>query len=103
MSRALALLLFAADGGTTLYSAATREPHGLVQLELGEGDRAVFRQVVSIHLPPAEVERLEVKVSRKGEQLCLTPKPKAVDACLVQKGAGLVARFKGEELVLERR
>jgi hypothetical protein len=107
----VALLLAAApdagapDAGTAaLYSAATTEPHGLLQLELKAGGKGRFKQVVSIHLPPAEVEVLDVTVDDKGQDVCLTPKPKALDvACLAHKGDGLEATFKGKKLLLEKR
>lgn len=106
MTLLLAVVVLAADGGVTLYSAATTEPHGLIQLELAEGGAAGrYRQVVSIHLPPAELEVLDVKVTAKGDQLCLDPKPKAIEPCAVKKGAGLEVTLKSKKtkLVLERR
>ena len=100
------LLAAAPDAGvTTLYSAATTEPHGLLQLEVKPGEtKARFRQVISIHLPPSEVESLEVTISDKGQDVCLTPKPKALDVpCLVKKDTGLEGTFKGKKVLLEKK
>ncbi len=106
LSLLAAVALCGADGGVTLYSAATSEPHGLVQLELAEAaGTGHFRQVISIHLPPAEIENVDVKVTAKGDTLCLDPKPRAIEACVVKKGDKLEAtlRDKKTKVLLERR
>ena len=106
MSHLVTCLLLAADGGTTLYSAAITEPHGLLQLELKAGGASGrFRHVVSIHLPPAELETLDVKVTAKGEQLCLEPQPKVIEPCVTKKGDALEATLKRKKtkVLLEKR
>lgn len=102
----LVALLLAADGGSPshLYTVATPQPHGLLTLELRPGGRCTFKQVVSIHLPPAEVEVLDATFTEKGDELCLAPKPKALDqACLRRTDKGLEAAFGGKKVVLEKR
>ncbi|MBL8957936.1 MAG: hypothetical protein JNK82_44585 [Myxococcaceae bacterium] len=107
MTALLIATLFAADGGTTtLYTVAITEPHGLLQLELKTGGASgKYKQVVSIHLPPAEVDVLDVKVTAKGDALCLEPQPKAIEPCLTKKGDGLEATLKRSKtkVVLEKR
>jgi hypothetical protein len=102
----LAALALAVDGGSTLlYSGATGEPVGLLSLQLKPGGKAVFKQVISMHLPPAEIEVLEVAVADKGGQVCLEPAPRAIAACLLKKGSGLEATLKdnGKRVLLEPR
>jgi hypothetical protein len=74
-----------------LYSGATRQPHGLIQLEVGANGKGRFRQVISIHLPPAEIESIDVTLTVTKDTVCLSPAPGAIEKCLRRTKDGLVA------------
>ena len=77
-----------------LYTAATTAPHGLVQLEVRANDKGHVRRVISIHLPPAEIENLEVALTVTNEAVCLEPAPSAIEKCLKRTKGGLLATLK---------
>ena len=105
MSLLLSLLL-AVDGGTDAgavqrYSVQLTEPLGLIELYVYPGDRALFRYWESEKQPAVMVESLEVRLSHKGQDLCLEPRPKTLDvACLIPKAGGLEGTFKQKKLLL---
>lgn len=102
MSWALTLVLALTPG---LYSGATRQPHGLIQLEVGASGQGHFRQVISIHLPPAEIESKDVTLTITRDSVCLSPVPDAIERCLRRTKDGLVATLtedKSELLLVLR-
>ena len=88
-----------------LYTGATRQPHGLVQLEIGANGKGHFRRVISIHLPPAEIENRDVTLTVTKETVCLAPAPTAIEKCLKRTPKGLVAVLTDDntEVLLELR
>lgn len=83
------------------YAAQLAEPLGLIELYVYPGEKALFRYWESETKPPVMVESLEVKVSHKGQDLCLEPRPKTLDvACLIPKAGGLEGTFKQKKLLL---
>lgn len=103
MSPAVPALMIALAPG--LYSGATRQPHGLVQLEVGADGKGHFRRVISIHLPPAEIENKDVAVTVTKETVCLAPPPSSIEKCLKRTPKGLVAVLTDDatEVLLELR
>ena len=96
------LMLALAPG---LYSGATHEPHGLLQLEVRGDGKGHFRRVVSIHLPPAEIEKKDVTLTVTKDTVCLAPAPSQIEKCLKRTPKGLVAKLidEGVEVLLELR
>ncbi len=95
---ALLWLALSAGPAPGLYSAAFTHRHGLLQLEVKANGEGHLRQVVSLHLPPAEIESLDVKLTEKGGQLCLSPAPATVEPCLKITADGLLATLKNEKV-----
>ena len=81
-----------------LYSGRTPSP-GLLQLEVKEGDRVELVHLVTLHLPPAELERHSARLVRgESGQPCLEPPPRTVKPCLERgKGEALVLTLQPEE------
>ncbi|HZI12177.1 MAG TPA: hypothetical protein VE153_17470 [Myxococcus sp.] len=71
---------------------------GLLQLTVREDGTATFLNVVSVHLPPRELERREVKLERGADgRVCMNPAPDAVEPCLAQEqGGALTVKTKDE-------
>lgn len=72
---------------------------GLLQLKVREDGGATFLHVVSVHLPPRELERREVRLERGADgRVCLSPAPEAVEPCLaVEQDGALTVTTQGEE------
>lgn len=98
----MSLMIALAPG---LYSGPTHRPHGLLQLEVGADGKGHFRRVVSIHLPPAEIENKDVTLTITKETVCLAPAPSQIEKCLKRTPKGLVAKLidEGVEVLLELR
>ena len=70
-----------------------RPPHyvGLLQLSVRPDGTATFLNVVSVHLPPVELERREVRLERGAEgQVCMRPPPEALEPCLMLGDDGVL-------------
>jgi hypothetical protein len=67
------------------YSAETKKYVGFVSLEARKDGSATFLNVVSAHLPPVELERAEVKLTKQAGKICLSPAPKTIEPCLTLK------------------
>ncbi len=66
------------------FTADLPKTPGFVKLEIAEDGTATLLNVVTIHLPPVEIERLKTKISRtKNDQLCFETKPKTIEPCLI--------------------
>lgn len=78
-----------------------RPPHhvGLLQLKVREDGTATLLHVVSVHLPPVELERREVRLERGPEgRICLSPEPEALEPCLtLGADGGLNVRTREED------
>jgi hypothetical protein len=67
------------------YSGALPKTPGFIKLEIKDGGGVTLLNVVTIHLPPVEIERLETKLSQSKDNSapCFETKPKTVEPCLV--------------------
>lgn len=78
---------------------------GLLQLTVREDGTGTFLNVVSVHLPPRELERLEVRLEQGADgRVCMSPAPAAVEPCLArEQGGALTVKTKdeGTAVVLE--
>lgn len=93
--RVLAALLVVACATPTLlpglYSARKTKGVGLIQLEVRPNGSATLRNVVSVHLPPVEVESVSVKLVWVKGKLCMRPAPQTVHPCFTVNSDGDVA------------
>ncbi len=78
---------------------------GLLQLQVREDGSATFLNVVSVHLPPRELERREVRLERGADgRVCMSPAPDAVEPCLAQEQGGaltVTTKDEGTAVLLE--
>ena len=67
------------------YSGKLPKTPGFLKLEIKEDGSVTFLNVVTVHLPPVEIERLETKLtsSNNNPALCFETKPKTVEPCFV--------------------
>lgn len=56
---------------------------GFLKLEIQKDGKALFLNVVTLHLPPAEIERFESKITQKDGKYCFAENPKTVEPCFV--------------------
>lgn len=102
------LLVFCAKSPTLPAAAiytGQLESSGFIQLEVYPDRTAIFRRVVTLHLPPAELETVRVKLVQKKNGLCLEPAPRSVAPCLRRVKAGQFALYFQEtrrEIVLQK-
>lgn len=62
---------------------------GLLQLDIRRDGSATFLHVVSNHLPPVELERLEVRLEPGANgRFCMSPAPTALEPCLQREAEG---------------
>lgn len=92
----LAALIAAPEPG--VYSAPAPDHVGSLIVELYPDRTAIVRRVVSVHLPPAELETLRVAIDREG---CWAPAPRTLDRCLIEQRARelVVVSLPGKEKV----
>ncbi len=70
---------------------------GLLQLNVREDGSAIFLHVVSNHLPPVELERLEVRLEPGADgSLCMSPSPVALEPCLKREVDGALTALTRE-------
>lgn len=73
------------------FSAETPKNPGFIRLEIKPDGTALLLNVVTVHLPPVELERLETMLNQsKDGALCFAEKPKTVEPCLVLADARAV-------------
>lgn len=65
------------------FSGDTPKSPGFLKLEIKSDGSALFLNVVTVHLPPAEIERLETKVKENKGTICFETKPQTVEQCAV--------------------
>lgn len=67
------------------YSGELPKTPGFLKLEIKEDGGVTFLNVVTVHLPPVEIERLETKLSSANDNSapCFQTKPKTIEPCLV--------------------
>ena len=82
-----------------LYSGTIPTRPGLVQLEL-KANKAHLVNVVTVHLPPAEIEASDFAVKVTEKTVCLSPAPVTVEPCLERKGQTLLARLASDKTVV---
>lgn len=86
------------------FSGALSTP-GFLKLEIQKDGKALFLNVVTMHLPPAEIERFESKLTQKNGKLCFAENPKTIDPCLVSASENeIVVRLSSDkkEITLKR-
>lgn len=85
------------------FTADLPKNPGFVKLEIAEDGTATLLNVVTIHLPPVEIERLKTKISRtKNDQLCFETKPKTVESCLISVAENeIVVKLISEDVELK--
>lgn len=76
------------------YSGSLPDRPAFLQLRV-TGATGVFKQVITVHLPPAEVESVEVKLVVTASRVCLSPAPRSIEPCLKRTDQGLEAQLKG--------
>src|SRR4051812_15561199 len=81
---ALALVLAAAPDAPApgYYNADTPHHPGFIQLHVEKDGQVTFLHVVTIHLPPYELERHKARLVKKEGKLCMEPAPHDVAPCL---------------------
>lgn len=87
------------------FSANTPENPGFLKLDIKDDGSVTFLNVVTLHNPPVEIERLETSLSEQNGKLCFKDKPKTIEQCLVSTGndSVTVKMIPGDaELVLKR-
>jgi hypothetical protein len=65
-----------------IFSGQTPDNPGFLKLEIKESNEVTFLNVVTLHLPPAEIEKLETKLVETTEKICFEKKPQTVEPCL---------------------
>lgn len=65
------------------FTAKTKNTPGFLKLEINEDGSVKFLNVVTLHNPPAEIERLESKLIEEEGKLCFEDKPKTIGQCFV--------------------
>lgn len=80
------------------YNGRPPKHVGLLQLKVREDGSATFLHVVSVHLPPQELERREVKLERGPDgRVCMSPAPQAVEPCVaLEQGGALTVKTRDE-------
>ena len=78
------------------YSGEIPRNPGFLKLEFGENGKTLFLNIVTLHLPPTEIERLETtaKYADNG-RICFDPQPRTIEPCLVS--------FTDDEVVVKTR
>lgn len=64
------------------FSGDAPKYHGFLKLDVNKNGSATFLNVVTIHLPPTEIERLKTKLKFQDNRLCFEEKPKTIEQCL---------------------
>lgn len=75
------------------FRAELPKTSGFLKLQIDADGKVLFLNVVTLHLPPAELERLETKVNFKDGKFCFETKPQTVEQCAVSADS--------EEIVLK--
>ena len=83
-----------------VYSGPAPDHIGFLQIELYPDGTAIFRRVVTMHLPPAELETKRVSFAAK----CVEPAPETIERCAVGTSSvsiTIVAKPGGQRVRLE--
>lgn len=86
------------------FSAPLPTP-GFLKLEIQKDGKVLFLNVVTVHLPPTEIERFESKITRKDGKICFAEKPKTIAPCLVSASDNeIVVKLAadGKEITLKK-
>lgn len=84
-----------------VYSGPAPDHVGSLILEVYPDQSAIFRRVVSIHLPPAELETKRVQIKSS----CFDPAPSTIERCAVATSSAtitVVNKPGGQKVVLKR-
>ena len=90
-----------------IYSGHPSNYAGLIQLEVRKnGENAVFRNIISIHLPPAEIENIEVMLNKDEQGRCyLSPSPSTIEPIIFEisnDSIVVVQKDNRTKVILER-
>ncbi len=75
---------------TGRFSGAPSGYVGRLILDLSEDGTYTLINLVSMHLPPQELENRRGKVTWKGAQGCLLPVPEAIEPCFTAQGRDVI-------------
>jgi hypothetical protein len=64
------------------YSGQIPDAQGFLKLDIQENNQVTFFNVVTLHLPPAEIEKLETKLIESNGKTCFEKKPVTIEPCL---------------------
>lgn len=65
------------------FSGQLPNTPGFLKLEIQKDGKTLFLNVITLHLPPAEIERFNSRITDKDGKLCFENKPKTIEPCLI--------------------
>lgn len=71
-----------------IHGADTPDHPGFVQLRVEKDGAVTLLNVVTLHLPPAELERHTGRLVRKDGRTCIAPAPSSIEPCLTKDKQG---------------
>jgi hypothetical protein len=87
------------------FSGAPTSYIGRLILEIAEDGSYSFLNLVTMHLPPVELENRHGQVTFSGDKGCLLPAPEAIEPCFTAQGPDMlqvVQKRDGKQVTLRR-